>query len=443
MPETSGLPPRADVVIVGAGSAGCVLAERLSRGGVRSVLLLEQGPAWPGAAIRDLRRLPIDATSDFATIHPASAGQVVVRGRGLGGSAAVNGGYFLRWHPDDFDQWPAGWGLPEIERAYLELDGPGGTMGVHPFGESDLGALGVAFERFWASRVSVRDIHRRWPIVGLNRVLGNNVAGLRMTSAQAYLRPALARRDLTVVTGSRVTELTTAGGSVTGVRTDTGTVGCGEVILCAGTLGTAGVLLRSAPEVLGPAVGGLRVSEHREVLVGYRRRVTDALHPLLPTVVHTRDGIEIRCYSDDFARYTSAGAGDHPVIGVGGMRPGGSGEVTLGADGRVGLHLDDLDDRASRPLWTAAAEVTDMLSSAEFAGVVAPGSVAVDPTIRASQHAWGSMRMGVATDWLGGVCGVQGLRIVDGSILPTAGRSGPHATIMMMACRIGDVLTGG
>ncbi|WP_035734740.1 mycofactocin system GMC family oxidoreductase MftG [Gordonia polyisoprenivorans] len=458
------LPRRADVVIVGAGSAGSVLADTLSRDGTRSVLLLEQGSGWPDAAVRDLRTLPISASSGFVTVHDAPPGQTVVRGRGLGGSSAINGGYFLRWHRDDFAGWPTGWGVDDVERAYRELDETDGPMSVHPFGEDDLGPAARAFERFWSTRVPVRDVTDRWPIIGLNRVLGNNelldnnaVLGnsahrLRTTSAEAFLRPALARPNLVVRTGIRVHEILMAGRRATGLRvTGSGGTGsggtdaditCDEVILCAGTLGTAGILLRSIPEVIGPS-GVLVAGEHREVLVGYRRRSPDDLRPLLPTVVHTDDGVEIRCYSDDFERYVTGSAGGSQAVGVCGMLQAGPARLMSASGGSVRVRFDDLDESVAAPLWASASDVVDMLASAEFDDVVEPDSISVDPVIRSSQHAFGSLPMGVRTDWLGGVVGVRGLRVVDGSILPSPGRSGPHATIMMMARRIGAVLAAG
>ena len=81
-----------------------------------------------------------------------------------------------------------------------------------------------------------------------------------------------------------------------------------------------------------------------------------------------------------------------------------------------------------------------MLASPVFNALVDAESIRIDPVLRTSQHAWGSMPMGDRTDWLGGVRGVRHLRIVDGSILPTSGRSGPHATTMMVAAVIGDAL---
>ncbi|MEP9393558.1 MULTISPECIES: mycofactocin system GMC family oxidoreductase MftG [Gordonia] len=439
---TERVPSTVDVVIVGAGSAGCVLADKLSRDGARSVLLLEQGPGWPDDSIRDLRRLPIGADSIYATTLPEALGHVVVRGRGLGGSSVVNGGYFLRWHDTDFASWPSGWGLAEVEAAYRELDDPGGRMSVRPAADGELSAAARAFERYWASRVPTRDPVQRWPIVGLNRVLGNQVDGLRMTAAEAYLRAAIGRPNLTVRTDAHVEDLAVSGRRIIGVRVGGEAVRCDEVILCAGTLGTAGLLLRSQPQVFG--VGdSARIGEHREVLVGYGRTDAEDLTPLLQTVVHTESGIEIRCYSDDFDRYVTGGRGGRPVVGVCSMLHSGTGSVVTASGGGVEVILDPpLTDDAAR-MWSVADDVVDMLSSKEFDDLVDPGSIVIDPVVRTSQHAWGSMPMGDAVDWLGGVQGVKGLRIVDGSILPSPGRSGPHATIMMMACRIGDLLAAG
>jgi choline dehydrogenase len=106
----------------------------------------------------------------------------------------------------------------------------------------------------------------------------------------------------------------------------------------------------------------------------------------------------------------------------------------------VRMEFDEPDPDTAVALRTAAARVAEMLRAPEFADVVVPGSVRIAERAGFSQHAWGTMPMGVRTDWLGGVSGTSGLRIVDGSILPSSGRSGPHATIMMMACRIGAVL---
>lgn len=437
---TPDLPRGADVVIVGAGSAGCVLAERLSRDPERSVVVLERGPAdWPGVEIRDVRRLPIEPGAAFAVQHD-SEGLGVVRGSGLGGSSAVNGGYFMRWHPDDFADWPTGWEIDHIAAAYAELDAPGGTMGVEPVSDDELGDAASAFEEYWSSRVPVRAVADRWPVVGVNRVLGNRTGIVRMTAAEAYVRPALTRPNLRVVTKCDVDELIVADGRVvTGVRAGSTAVSAGEVILSAGTLGTAGILLRSS---LGPLDldRELAVDEHRTLAVTYRRGSPATPGPLLPSVVHTEDSLEIRCYRDDFASYIRGLEPTGPEIGVAAMR---SSPASLRLRGRdVAVGFGAVEPAMADALRSAAADVVDMLGSPEFAEVIEPGSITVADGFGTSQHARGSMPMGVRTDWLGGVYGTKGLRIVDGSILPNSGRSGPHATIMMMACRIGALLAG-
>ncbi len=435
-----GLPRTADVVVVGAGSAGCVLAERLSRDPARSVLLLERGPArWPSDAVRDLRTLPITADSGYAVQHPEATGLGVVRGSGFGGSSAVNGGYFLRWHPDDFADWPTGWGLDEVTTAYDELDRPGGTMGVSAFGDDELSDAARRFEDYWGQWMPIRPPDDPWPIVGVNRVRSNRAGMLRMTAAEAYLRPAARRPNLVIRAAEQVDAVVASGRIVSGVRLGDDVVDCGEVVLCAGTLGTAAILLRSG---LDTAIGGdvLTVAEHREVLVHYRTRASGSRTALLQSVVHTQDDLEIRCYSADLADYIDGLVPVGPAVGVAAMRPGTPGTVRLGATGAevdLGAVAADVADRMAN----GVAAVVEMLGSSEFGDLVDERSVTVDPVIRTSQHAWGSMPMGSRTDPQGAVEGVRGLRIVDGSILPAPGRSGPHATVMMAACRIGDLLT--
>ena len=432
MPTSTASRDSVDVVIVGAGSAGCVLAERLSRHEKRSVLVLEQGPSeWPDASVLDLRRLPISDGERYVTHHRESSGLPVVRGRGLGGSSTVNGGYFMRFHRGDFDSWQRPWTPDVIDGAYAEVDE---KMGAHPFADADLAPTALAFEKYWGGTFPTRPLDDPWPLVGVNRVRSNSMDGIRRTAADAYLRPHRDRPNLRVRTGATVERILLAEGNAVGVVCDGQDIRAREVILCAGTLGSAAVLLRS-----GVTGERMRVREHREVLVGYRLREQLTPGPLLPTVVHTDDGLEIRCYRDDFARYIGGLAVTGPAVGVAAMTPGASGEVYLDGGG-VGVRLDQPDARVLRHLSRTAREVVEMLRSSSFGELVVADSIAIDPVLRTSQHAWGSMPMGGRTDWLGGVRGVGHLRVVDGSILPAAGRSGPHATTMMVAAVIGDVV---
>ena len=431
----------ADVVIVGAGSAGCVLAERLSRDPGREVVLLERGPdRWPGPEELDLARLPIGDDSRHAVRHDTDLpGLAAARGSAIGGSSAVNGAYFLRWHRDDFASWPRGWDLDRIESAYDELDGPGGTMGVSPVADDELGDAGESFERYWAARADVRPLEERWPVTGVNRVRSNRVGSLRRTAAEAYLSRALDRPNLRVVAGCEVLGLDTAGNAVTGVRAARLSVSAGEVILCAGTLGTAHLLLGSGLDVTG-GHDHLGAFEHRGLAVFYRRRRPAASGMVLPTVLHTADVFEIRCYRDDLAAYIAGLPAVGAMVEVTSMRP--SPVRLVDADARVRLEFGEMDSEVAESMRVHAGAAADMLNSPDFADIVVPGSVSVADVPGFSQHCWGTMPMGERTDRLGGVLGVRGLRIVDGSILPSGGRSGPHATIMMTAVAIGDELAG-
>ena len=432
----------ADVVIIGAGSAGCVLAERLSRDPGRDVVLLERGPGRrPGPEERDLRTLPIADPARYAVRHVTELdGLTAARGSAVGGSSAVNGGYFLRWHRDDFADWPSGWDLDAVDAAYSELDGIAGSMSVSPVSDDELGDAGGAFERYWSTRVPVRPVDARWPVVGVNRVLGNRSGMLRRTAAEAYLEHALDRPNLRVLADCEVRRLAVSGGRrVTGVRADRFAVSTGEVILAAGTLGTAQLLLVSGLEALDGA-DHLDAGEHRGLAVSYRRMAPAEPGMVLPTVVHTDDGLEIRCYRDDFAAFIDGVPPSGPMVEVTAMRR--SPVRLVAGDERVRLEFGEPSPEVTASMRAGADRVVEMLRSREFAGIVVPGSASVAAVPGFSQHAWGTMPMGVRTDALGAVHGAEGLRIVDGSILPTGGRSGPHATIMMMAVHIGNRLAG-
>ncbi|MHC3002917.1 mycofactocin system GMC family oxidoreductase MftG, partial [Gordonia sp. GN26] len=315
----------------------------------------------------------------------------------------------------------------------------GGTMSVSPVSDDELGDAGKAFERYWSARTAVRSLRDRWPVVGVNRVLGNRSGMLRRTAAEAYLDQALGRPNLRVVPDCEVRRLEVAGRRrVTGVHTDRFTVRAGEVVLAGGALGTAQLLLASDLEALGGAAF-LDAGEHRGLAVSYRRKEPAEPGMVLPTVLHTDDGLEIRCYRDDFATYIEGLPRGGPMVEVTAMDRS---PVRLVADGgRIRLAFGEPSAEVTAAMRAGADLAVEMLHSAEFAGLVVPGSVSVAAVPGFSQHAWGTMPMGVRTDALGAVHGAEGLRIVDGSILPTGGHSGPHATIMMVAVHIGNLIS--
>lgn len=408
----------ADIVIVGAGSAGCVAATALA-GFPGRVVLLESGPVTvPPPAVTDLRVLPLEP-GERVRRYPEARGRDVVRGAGLGGSSAINGGYFLRGHRADYAEWP--WRDIELDAAFRALDGYAGSMHVRRFSDAELGPVARSFEEHWSAESVAQEGEGPWPVDGLNRVRTNAVDGRRWTAAHALLdavpesaRPAMLR--------ATATGLVLRGGRIAGVDTDRGRIDTGAVILAAGTLGSAALVT--------PHLGPLRVHEHAERIVRFTPRAALPRSPLLQSVLHTPDGLEIRCYSDDFAAYipgieragVPVGIADMTLPTAGILAPGG-GAVDLG----------EPDPRSPDRMAAGVDAVVRMLCGPAFAHLVEPGSVRVDPVVGISMHAWGTLPAGALTGPDGAVAGIDGLWAVDGSILPGPLRSGPHATVMAVA----------
>ncbi|HEX3291970.1 MAG TPA: GMC family oxidoreductase N-terminal domain-containing protein [Gaiella sp.] len=248
-----------DVVIVGAGSAGCVLAARLTENPSTSVLLLEAGPrdrklhVRVPAAFSKLFGSPLD-WGYRTTPQAALDGRRLVfpRGRVLGGSSSINAMMAIRGHRADHDAWPHGWSWDDVADAYRRSDArfPRATQ-RHPspltldFLES-AAATGIP---------RVRDLN-----AGDNEGVGLTPVsirrGRRYSVVDGYLRTAMRRPNLTVVTGARVTRLLVDRGRARGVAYLAGAsvneeeAHAGrEVVLAAGAIDTPKLLLLSG---IGP-----------------------------------------------------------------------------------------------------------------------------------------------------------------------------------------------
>jgi predicted dehydrogenase (TIGR03970 family) len=470
-----------DVLIVGAGSAGSVLAERLSADPRCQVTVVEGGPTPSDprvlAQISDGLRLPIGTASSVVRRYPTTLTDQpkrhaqIMRGAVVGGSGAVNGGYFCRGLPTDFDGWRLpGWTwddvLPHFRAIETDVDfdtplhGSEGPILVRRVAEFDgctaafVRAAGEAGYR-WIDDLNGATAHEALP-TGVGAVPLNINGGTRVGPGGAYLQPAMDRANLTLLTNTQARRVRMAGETAIGVQC-TGPDGVTElsadrIILSAGAIGSAHLLMLSGigPQNVLRAAGvsivadlqvGAACVDHPEWVLPVNWSETHGLPPL--EAVLTTGDLEIRPYTAGFGAMVSGrrdDPGDHPHVGIALMRPESRGRVTLAsADPEVAPVIEHHYD-------SAPEDVTKLAAGAELARELVGETAQVGAVSwSTSQHLARTAPMGVdsnaVVDPQCRVHGVDNLWVVDGSVLPAITSRGPHATIVMIGHRVAEFIT--
>jgi choline dehydrogenase len=475
--ETLAVEP--DILIVGGGTAGCVLAARLSANPDRSVVLLEAGrdlsspnelpPVLVGHPPATVLELPDTWRYDAELTEspPRRMGQF--RGRILGGSSSINGSLFVRGVPEDYDAWGSSlWCfdqvLPYFRKLETDLDfqdefhGSDGPLSVSRSLRTPLTA-----SQHSLYETAVRAGYAEKP--DLNHPVGGGIGRVPMTSsgrstALTYLGPCRTRPNLTVVPHAVARRVIFEGHTAVGVEVlrdgRRSVVRAREIILSAGTFGSAQLLLASGvgpadqlramdvPCVADRAGVGQNLRCHPMVSLRVPTRLSGAPDPDMPrlVLVHSvsdRNNVMI------FPRQMADGLAIMVTLRL----PSSSGQMRLrSSDPLVPPaisygYLEPSDLRKLREGLQLACDLAELRPGSEAAAV---SDAWILQHMETADHACGTCKLGVADDpraavdeWCR-VVGVNALRVVDLSIVPQPVRAGPYPTVVMLAERAADLI---
>ena len=441
---------RYDVVIAGGGTAGCVLAGRLSEDPARRVCLIEAGPdygpyddgRWP-ADILDGRWLALDS---HCWERSDEDDRSQLRARILGGCSAHNACVVLRAADADYDEWGTGWTAAELKPC---LDRAERALNTRRLRDDELSPFHRAFID---ARIGDAIPH---PV---------NLAdgAVRWNAAFAYVDPARSRANLEIVADTLVDRVLLEGDRASGLVTSGGDVSAETIVLAAGAYGSPAILLRSG---IGPESGlpvGENLADHVGVGMGWQpteaaqRELAEfeSRRPMLMAQVTIgarsqgcADGVS------DLFLFPAVEQGYEISAAVFAMKPRSRGRVTLSSpDPRAPLLIEHgfLADERDVSVLVEGFELLRELGRSDSVRRYAerekrPGEEAdaeqhVRATARGFFHPTGTCALGAVVDERACVVGFESLLVADASIIPTIPRANTNLTTAAIAERVAELV---